>query len=98
MFRTIQMEAIAQMLKTLPVPITITQHLDEQREKIFYRYQAGETPPENPVGIRMAATPNFLDTVKFSLQAVLNEKEGEPQSPKTRKPWQPCQPSPADHL
>ena len=77
MFRTIQMEEVAQMLKTLPVPITITQHLDEQREKIFYRYQVGETTPDNPVGISMGATPNFLDAVKFSLEVVMKQRKDE---------------------
>ena len=71
MFRDVPMQALSDMLKTLPVPITITQHLDEQREKIFYRYQVGETTPENPVGISMGATPNFLDAVKFSLRPTI---------------------------
>jgi len=71
------MQAIADLLKTLPIPITITQHLDEQREKIFYRYQVGEPTPENPVGIRMGATPNFLDAVKLSLEVVMKQGKDE---------------------
>lgn len=73
MFRDVPMQALADLLKTLPVPITITQHLDTKREKIFYRYQVGETTPENPVGIRMGATPDFLDAVKFSLEVVMRQ-------------------------
>src|SRR5713226_1625615 len=80
MFRDVPMQSIADLLKTLPVPITITQHLDEQREKLFYRYQVGETTPENPVGICMGATPDFLDAVRLSLQIALNAKEGKAQS------------------
>ncbi len=71
------MQALTDLLKSLPVPITITQHLDEQREKIFYRYQVGQTTPDNPVGIRMGATPNFLDAVKFSLEVVMRQGKDE---------------------
>ena len=77
MFRDVPMQALADLLKTLPVPITITQHLDEQREKIFYRYQVGQTTPENPVGVRLGATPNFLDAVKFSLETVMRQGKDE---------------------
>ncbi len=77
MFRDVPMQAIADLLKSLPVPITITQHLDEQREKLFYRYQVGETTPQNPVGIRMGGTPNFLDAVKFSLEVVMRQGKDE---------------------
>ena len=73
MFRDVPMQALADLLKTLPVPITITQHLDEQREKLFYRYQVGKTTPDNPVGIRMGATPDFLDAVRFSLETVMRQ-------------------------
>ncbi len=95
MFRDVPMQALADLLKTLPVPNTITQHLDEQREKIFYRYKVGETTQENPVGICMGATPDFLEAVRLSLQMALNAKEGKPLLHQT---WQPRQPSQADHL
>lgn len=78
MFRDVPMQAIADMLKTLPVPITITQHLDEQKEKIFYRYQVGETTPDNQVGICMGATPNFLEAVRLSLHMALDAIDGKP--------------------
>ena len=77
MFRDVPMPAIADLLKTLPVPITITQHLDEQREKIFYRYQVGETTPDNPVGICMGGTPKFLDAVRLSLEVVMGRQQEE---------------------
>jgi hypothetical protein len=77
MFREVPMQAIADMLKTLPVPITITQHLDTQRETLFYRYQVGETTPDNPIGIRMGAARHFLDAVKFSLEAVMKQEKDE---------------------
>jgi hypothetical protein len=70
-------EALTDLLKSLPTPITITQHLDTEREKIFYRYQVGEPTPENPVGPRMGATPNFLDAVKFSLEVVMRQGKDE---------------------
>ena len=77
MFRDVTMQALADLLKTLPTPITITQHLDTEREKIFYRYQVGQTTPDNPVGIRMGATPTFLDAVRFSLEAVMEQRTDE---------------------
>ena len=77
MFRNVPMQALADMLKTLPTPITITQHLDTEREKIFYRYQVGQTTPDNPVGIRMGATPDFLEAVKFSLETVMRQGKDE---------------------
>ena len=77
MFRDVPMQALADLLKTLPVPITITQHLDEQRETIFYRYQVGQTTPDNPVGLRMGATRHFLDAVKFSLETVMRQGKDE---------------------
>ena len=78
LFRTVPQQAIADLLKTLPVPITITQHFDEAREKLFYRYQVGETTPENPVGICMGATPDFLQAVTLSLQMAMTQGEQEP--------------------
>ena len=77
MFRDVPMQALADLLKTLPIPITITQHLDTEREKIFYRYQVGQTTPENHVGIRTGATPNFLDAVRFSLEVVMRQGKDE---------------------
>ncbi len=77
MFRDVPMQELADLLKNLPVPITITQHLDTEREKIFFRYQVGQTTPENPVGIRMGATRNFLDAVKFSLEVVMRQGKDE---------------------
>ena len=78
MFHDVPMQALADMLKTLPVPITITQHLDTERETIFYRYQVGKTTPENPVGICMGTTRHFLKAVEFSLQAALNASTRKP--------------------
>ncbi len=75
LFRDVPMKSIIDMLKTLPVPITITQHLIEGEEKFFYRYQVGKTTPDNPVGICMGSTPDFLQAVKFSLQAALKARE-----------------------
>ena len=77
MFRNVPMQAIADVLQTLPIPITITQMLDEQKETVFYRYQVGVTTPDNPVGIRMGATRYFLDAVKFSLEAVTGRQREE---------------------
>ena len=77
MVRSVPMQALTDLLKTLPTPITITQHLDTEREKIFYRYQVGQTTPDNPVGLRMGATPNFLDAVKFSLETVMRQGKDE---------------------
>jgi len=79
MFRNVPMQKIADVLKTLPVPITITQMLDEPQETVFYRYQVGVTTPENPVGIRMGVTRHFLDAVKFSLEAVMGRQREEGQ-------------------
>lgn len=60
------------------VEITITQHVDEQRENIFYRYQVGKTTPDNPVGIVIGATPDFLQAVQFSLEAAMSAAQGKP--------------------
>lgn len=75
MFQNVPMQAIADVLHTLPIPIIITQMLDEQKETVFYRYQVGVTTPDNPVGIRMGATLNFLDAVKFSLEAIMGRQK-----------------------
>ena len=75
MFRNVPMQAIADVLRSLPIPITITQMLDEQKESVFYRYQVGVTTPDNPVGICMGSARQFLDAVKFSLQMVMSQRE-----------------------
>jgi hypothetical protein len=75
MFRNVPMQAIADVLQTLPIPITITQMLDEQQETVFYRYQVGVTTPDDPVGLRMGSTRHFLDAVKFSLEAIMGSQE-----------------------
>ena len=85
MFRAVPMQKIADLLKTLPVPITITQHLIEGQETFFFRYQVGQTTPDNPVGICMGSTPHFLEAVKFSLQAVMGRQQEEAEGQKTRR-------------
>jgi len=78
LFRTVQQQAIADLLKTLPIPITITQHLIEGEEIFSYRYQVGETTPENPVGLCMGATPDFLQAVQLSLKMAMQQDGQEP--------------------
>ena len=85
MFRNVPMQAIADVLHTLPTPITITQYLDTERETLFYRYQVGATTRENPVGICMGSTPHFLEAVKFSLKAVMGSQQEEAEGQVTRR-------------
>lgn len=62
--------AIMNMLETLPTPITITQHEDAE-QKTYYTYQVGEQTEHHPFGIAMGATPDFLDAMRFSLEAAM---------------------------
>jgi len=64
--------ALIEMLRTLPTPITITEHQDAQ-QKTYYTYQVGEQTEDHPFGVAMGATPNFLDAMRFSLEAALKQ-------------------------
>jgi|SRR6266702_7162917 len=67
-------QALIALLHELPTPITITQHKDPKRQTSYYTYQVGEQSAEHPQGLAMGATPQFLDAVKFSLQAAMKQK------------------------
>src|SRR5215467_1681375 len=93
MFRHIPMQAIAETLKTLSVPITITQMFDQARERLYYTYQVGTPTPEKPMGICIGANTEFLDAMKYSLEAVIHRQteqteEGEARQFATPKPLQ----------
>jgi hypothetical protein len=93
MFRHVPMQAIAETLKTLSVPITITQMFDQAREQLYYTYQVGTPTPEKPMGICIGANTEFLDAVKYSLEAVIHRQteqteEGEARQFATPKPLQ----------
>ena len=70
--------ALIEMLQTLPTPITITEHQDTQQQKTYYTYQVGEQTEQHPFGIAMGATPEFLDAIRFSLEAIMNHAQSEP--------------------
>jgi hypothetical protein len=38
----------------------------------------GKTTPDNPVGIVIGATPDFLQAVQFSLEAAMSAAQGKP--------------------
>jgi len=78
MFQNVPMQVIADMLHTLPLPITITQYLDEQREQLYYCYQVGSPTSEHPAGLRMGATPDFLEALRLSLETVMTRQTREP--------------------
>ena len=63
-------QALIDLLQTLPTPITITEHQDTQ-QKTYYTYQVGEQTEHHPFGIAMGATPDFLDAMRFSLEAAM---------------------------
>ena len=63
--------ALIDMLQALPTPITITEHQDTQQQKTYYTYQVGEQTEHHPFGIAMGATPEFLDAMRFSLEAAM---------------------------
>ena len=65
-------QAIIEMLHTLPTPMTILQHEDAQ-QKMYYTYQVGEQTEHHPFGVAMGATPDFLDAMRFSLEAALKQ-------------------------
>lgn len=72
-------QAIMNMLQTLPTPITITPHKEAQQQKTYYTYQVGEQTEQHPFGIAMGATPDFLDAMRFSLEAAMkhsNDQQG----------------------
>src|SRR5205807_4702985 len=62
--------AIMEMLQSLPTPITITEHQDTQQQT-YYTYQVGEQTEDHPFGFAMGATPEFLDAMRFSLEAAM---------------------------
>src|SRR2546421_12510697 len=62
--------AIIDLLQTLPTPITITPHKEAQQQT-YYMYQVGEPTEDHPFGIAMGATPDFLDAMRFSLEAAM---------------------------
>src|SRR6266566_2729962 len=66
--------ALIDLLQTLPTPITITPHEDPQ-QKTYYTYQVGEQTEHHPFGIAMGATPDFLDAMRFSLEAAMRQAE-----------------------
>ncbi|MFL5589256.1 MAG: hypothetical protein ACJ8DI_16635 [Ktedonobacteraceae bacterium] len=67
--------AIIDLLQTLPTPITITEHQDTQRQQTYYTYQVGEQTEDHPFGIALGATPDFLDAMRFSLEAAMKQAE-----------------------
>ena len=67
-------QALIDLLQTLPTPITITEHQDTQH-KTYYTYQVGEQTEAHPFGIAMGATPEFLDAMRFSLEAAMKHRE-----------------------
>lgn len=67
------MQAIIQMLKTLPTPITIERKVDERTEKIYYQWQAGEATTEHPVGYGTGRTASFVDALKLSMNAAITK-------------------------
>ncbi len=67
------MQAIMQMLKTLPTPITIERRVEERTEKMYYEWQAGEATAEHPVGYGRGATTSFVDALKLSMNAALTK-------------------------
>lgn len=76
----VPMEAITQMLQSLPIPITIERRTLEKPRRgrtHYYTWQVGTPTPDNPIGISMGATPDFLEAVKFSLEAVMRQGEHE---------------------
>jgi hypothetical protein len=77
MFRHVPMQAIVETLKTLPIPITLIQYLDTQTEQFYYGYQVGIPTDEHPAGLCMGATPNFLEAVRLSLEAVMTRQTGQ---------------------
>src|SRR5205823_11938861 len=66
--------ALIDLLQTLPTPITITEHQDTQ-QKTYYTYQVGEQTEDHPFGVAMGATPDFLDAMRFSLEAAMKQAE-----------------------
>lgn len=72
--RFVPEETLIAVLKTLPTPITIERKVLEKPRRgrtHYYTYQVGQTTEENPVGIRMGATTDFLDALHLSLQVAL---------------------------
>jgi hypothetical protein len=73
--------ALIDLLQTLPTPITITPHEDTERQTTYYTYEVGEQTEDHPFGIAMGATPDFLDAMRFSLEAAMKHsteaQEGE---------------------
>ena len=70
---TVSEQAIIDLLKALPVPITITQETDPLRGKPYYTYQVGEKTTGHPVGYGMGAARHFLDAVEMSLEVALTQ-------------------------
>ena len=67
-------QALIEMLRKLPTPITLTQHKDPKHQTTYYTYQVGEQTEQHPHGLAMGATPNFLDAIGFSLAAAMQPK------------------------
>jgi len=63
--------AIIEMLQTLPTPITITPQEDAERQTTYYTYHVGEQTEHHTFDIAMGATPDFLDAMRFSLEAAM---------------------------
>ena len=74
-------QAIITVLQTLPTPVTITEHKDSRDGKDYYTYRVGTISEQQTFGIAMGATPDFLDAVRFSLEAAMKQsnehQEGE---------------------
>ena len=63
--------ALMELLQALPTPITITLHEDAERQKTYYTYHVGEQTEDHPFDFAMGATPDFLDAIRFSLEAAM---------------------------
>ncbi len=95
MFRNIPMQVIADTLKTLPIPITITQYLDTQTERFYYGYQVGMSTSEQPTGLRMGATEDFLEAVRLSLEGVMKRRTGQGEVGEARQVAEPTHLTPS---
>ena len=62
--------ALMEMLQKLPTPITITEQQDTHQQT-YYTYQVGVPTEDHPFGLCMGATPDFLDAMRFSLEAAM---------------------------
>jgi hypothetical protein len=63
------------------VLVTITPHEDTERQTTYYTYQVGTISEHHPFGFAMGATPEFLDGMRFSLEAALKQSNANRSEP-----------------